>query len=163
MLGTADVKQSTLLNTLWFSFFLGVIIYHLIYYYMRSAEATQRAMVEDLLSYALLFLGASCAITLINLDIFFLSRPRTISPEMLPPGIIDKDEKEIVRTLKAHWFRVRFVLCLALAEASGVFGLVVGFLGGNPLVASILFLLSYLMLIYLRLRLALLWQRMYLS
>jgi len=158
-------RRKLLINLLWSSFFVAVIIYNFLYFYLRTSLTKLAGVGGAIIDNIFLFIGIFCFLVVINFDLFMLSRARTItvSPSLVPEGIADKSEEEIIKTAKARWFLPRFIIACALIETIGLFALVVGLLKGNPLYVYILFGLSYLGLIYLRLRYSLRWQRMYLE
>jgi len=158
-------KKKLLINLLWSSFFVAVIVYNFLYLYLRGSQAKLGGALGALIDNTFLFIGIFCFLIAINLDIFMLSRPGTItvSPSALGEGISEKSEEEIIKAGKAQWFIARFIILCAVIETIGILGLVAGLLKGNPLYAHTLFGLAYLGLIYARLRYSLRWQRMYLE
>ena len=86
-----------------------------------------------------------------------------VRPEMLPPEGQPVDEDALRRELKARYYFARVVIVLALAEAIGIYGLVLGLLGAEQWVVHTLFALSYTGMLYIRLRMTVAWERMYLG
>ncbi len=159
------MKHKPFVKILWLAFFFALIIYHALSYYVLYGAVKGIDQFVSILSYVFLFLGIFSVVALINVDIFMLSKPGTISisVESLPIGVADKSEEEILKIAKAHWFQIRYILTLSLAELSGILGLVLSILGGNQVYISTLFGFAYFSLVYLRFRLGMTWEKLYLS
>ncbi len=158
------MRKRTLTNSLWIAFFMSVIVYHFIYYAQLPKLKSAGFENTSLLGYIFLFVGIFSLLLIINLDMFMLSRPKRIevSLDTISESLRGRSEEEIAGIAKANWFINRFIICLAVAETSGILALVLGLLNGKPIVVNILFTLAYIGLIYLRIRLSASWQRMYL-
>jgi len=150
-------------NFIWAAFFGSVVIYHGVLLAGLAPPAEQPAPAAA--SWALLALGAAQLAALLVFDLAVFSRPRTIAvrPEMLPPEGQPVDEDALRRELKARYYFARVVIVLALAEAIGIYGLVLGLLGAEQWVVRTLFALSYTGMLYIRLRMTVAWERMYLG
>jgi hypothetical protein len=156
-----NTKRTT--NLIWAGFFVSVIVYHglLLSGLLPTAEQPAPA----LLAHVLLALGVIQLLLVVGFDLMMIGRPGTITvrPEMLPPGDKPVDERELARVLKARYYFMRVVIVLALAEAIGLYGLVLGLLGAEWWVVHTLFALSYTAMLYIRLRMSVGWERMYLG
>ena len=157
------MRTKALTNYLWSAFFIAVIIYHaLIISRTLPVEDTEAA---EVLGYILLFCGIFVLFVIINLDIFLISRPRRIhvSADLLPEGTGPLDEDDVARQAKAAYYFRLFIITCAIAEAPGIFGLVLYILGGSPVIVHTLLGISYLTLLYIRTRTATTWEKMYLG
>jgi len=74
------------ISTLWFAFFLAIIVYHGIIFARPWESEVGAALVPAAIGYILLFMGILSLLVVVNLDLFMLSRPRTIriSASQLP-------------------------------------------------------------------------------
>ena len=153
------------ISTLWFAFFLAIIVYHGIIFARPWESEVGAALVPAAIGYILLFMGILSLLVVVNLDLFMLSRPRTIriSASQLPPGTAEKSEEEILAAAKAAWFSIRFIIICAFAETPGIYALLLALFGGDMLIVNILVGLAYISILYAGIRLATGWARTYLG
>jgi len=157
------MRTKALTNYLWSAFFISVIVYHaLIISRPFSVEDTG---IGELLGYVLLFCGIITLLVVLGLDLFLISRPRRIhvSADLLPEGTGPLDENDVARQAKAAYYTRLFIITCGVAEAPGVCGLVLHFVGGSPVIVHTLLGISYLTLLYIRMRMATTWEKMYLA
>lgn len=156
-----NTKRTT--NLIWAAFFVSVIVYHGV---LLAGIIPPPEMPPPLaLAYALLALGAAQLAAVVVFDLAAIGRVRTITvrPEMLPPEGQPVDERALARGLKARYYFTRVIIVLGLAEAIGFYGLVLGLLGAEWWVVHTLFALSYTAMLYIRLRMSVAWEPMYLE
>lgn len=157
------MQTKALTNYLWSAFFIAVIVYH-------ALIISGRLPVEDvggveLISYILLACGIITLLLIVGLDLFLISRTHRIhvSADLLPEGTGLVDEENVARQAKASYYMRYFIITCALAEAPGIFGLVLHILGGSPVIVHTLLGIAYLTLLYIRMRMATTWEKMYLG
>jgi hypothetical protein len=148
---------------LWAAFFMSVVMYQAL---ILADIIPQQSPAQPggILGYIFLFLGIFQLLVIINADIFYVGKPRRISLNI--PGLQDKPPahvEQLVREAKAGHYRIMFIMMCALAEAVGIYGLLVYLLGGEKLFAHILMGIAYLGLIYIWLRARSCWEAMYLE
>ena len=157
-----------LTNLVWCAFFMGVLVYHALII-SRVLPQQEAGAAGALLGAALLLLAILQLLTLVALDVFLVSRPRKLRvtgellDQLLPPGGAPVDEALVARRAKAAYYLRLFVLLCALAEAVGIYGLVLYLLGGAVAQVHTILGLAYVSLLYVRMRMATTWERMYLG
>ena len=157
------MRTKALTNYLWSAFFISVVIYHaLIISGMLPVESVSGV---ELVSYILLICGIFMLLVIVGLDISLISRTRRIrvSADLLPEGTGPVDEDELASQAKAAYYFRLFIITCALAEAPGIIGLVLHLLGGSPVMVHTLLGIAYLTLLYIRMRMATTWEKMYLG
>jgi len=157
------MRTKALTNYLWSAFFIAVIIYHALIISGRlPVEGTSGT---GFFSYILLACGVITLLVVLGLDLFLISRPRRIhvSADLLPESTGPVDEDELASQAKAAYYFRLFIITCALAELPGVVGLVLHILGGSPVIVHTLLGISYLTLLYIRMRMATTWEKMYLG
>jgi hypothetical protein len=158
------VNQRTMNMVLWAAFFFSVVTYHaLIVSNIIPPEGGPQAGAA-LLGNILLLLGVFQLIIIIVLDVFFVGKPRRVRLDI--PGLEGKPPAQVeqaVREAKAGHYRVLFIIMCALAEATGIYGLLVYLLGGQEIFAHALMGVAYAGLIYIWLRSRACWDKMYLE
>jgi hypothetical protein len=159
------VNQRMLMNILWMAFFFSVVMYHaLIVSNAVPPEGGPHAGME-LFGYIFLFLGIFQLLVIINLDIFLIGRPRKlrVGADILQGREVPEDPAQFAQAAKATYLMRLFILVCALAEASGLYGLVLYMLGGPVGYAHALMGIAYVSLIYVWLRMHYCWEAMYLE
>jgi len=157
------MRTKALTNYLWSAFFISVVIYHALIISGRLPVESVSGI--ELVSYTLLACGIITLLVIVGLDISLISRPRRIrvSADLLPEGTGPVDEDELASQAKAAYYFRLFIITCALAEAPGIIGLVLHLLGGSPVMVHTLLGIAYLTLLYIRMRMATTWEKMYLG
>ncbi len=157
------MRTKALANYLWSAFFISVVIYHALIISGRLPVESVGGI--ELISYILLICGIFMLLVIVGLDISLISRARRIrvSADLLPEGTGPVDEDELARQAKATYYQRLLIVTCALAEVPGVVGLVLCMLGGPPVIVHTLVGIAYLMLLYIRMRMATTWEKMYLG
>ncbi len=159
------MNQRILMNVLWAAFFFSVVMYQALIAANIIPPAAGSQPQSAVLGYILLFLGIFQLFVIINLDIFLIGRPRKlrVSADILQGRETLEDPAELARAIKASYLLRLFILTIALAEATGLYGLVLYLLGGPVGYAHALIGLAYVSLIYIWLRSHYCWEAMYLE
>ena len=157
------MRTKALTNYLWSAFFIAVIIYHALI--ISRALPVENTGADEIVGYILLACGVLILLVTLGLDLFLISRPRRIhvSAGLLPEGTDLVDEDDVARQAKAAYYFRLFIITCGIAEAPGVMGLVLHFVGGSPVIVHTLLGISYLTLLYIRMRMATTWEKMYLT
>ena len=157
------MRTKALTNYLWSAFFIAVIIYHALI--ISRTLPVEDTSADEIVGYALLACGILILLVVLGLDLFLISRPRRIhvSADLLPEGTDLVDEDDVARKAKAAYYTRLFIITCMIAEAPGVEGLVLNFVGGSPVIVHTLLGISYLTLLYIRTRTATTWEKMYLG
>ncbi len=153
------------MNVLWVAFFFSVVMYQALIAANIIPPAAGSQPQGAVLGYILLFFGIFQLLIIINLDIFLIGRPRKlrVSADILQGREVPEDPAQFAQAAKAAYLMRMFIVVCALAEASGIYGLVLYLLGGPVGYAHALIGLAYVSLIYIWLRSHYCWEAMYLE
>ena len=157
------MRTKALTNYLWSAFFISIIVYHAL---IISGKLTVGEISDDgSFGYPLLACGVITLLVVLGLDLFLISRPRRIhvSADLLPEGTGMVNEEDVARKAKAAYYFRLFIIMCALAEMTGIDGLVLNLFGGSPVIVHTLLGIAYLTLLYIRMRMATTWEKMYLG
>ena len=154
-----------LMNILWMAFFFSVVMYHaLIVSNAVPPEGGPHAGTE-IIAYVLLFFAVFQLLVIVNLDLFLIGRPRKlrVGADILQGREAPEDPAQFAQAAKAAYIMRMFIVLSALAEAAGLYGLVLYMLGGPVGYAHALMGIAYVSLIYIWLRMHYRWEAMYLE
>ena len=154
-----------LMNILWMAFFFSVVMYHALI--VSNAVPPEGAPMASaaMLGYILLFLGIFQLLVIVNLDLFLIGRPRKlrVGADILQGREVPEDPAQFAQAAKAAYILRMFIVLSALAEAAGLYGLVLYMVGGPVGYAHALMGIAYASLIYIWLRMHYRWEAMYLE